>query len=438
MQLPSSTHPRIVVVGGGFAGLELIRKLKNKPFQVVLIDQNNFFTFQPLLYQVATAGLELTSIVYPFRRILRRNDNIHFRLAKVTKVVPENHTLSTSIGKVSYDYLVLATGSKPLFFGLPPEHLITMKTTQDALYMRNTVLTEFERAMHTANDEKKERLINIVIVGGGPTGVELAGAFAEMRKYILPRDYPDLDLDRMKIYLVEGLERLLPAMSEASSRAAKEFLEKMGVSVRLNQMIQEYNGSSIRINNEDIPTHNLIWTAGVKANRVQGLADQIDTKSDRIVVDQVNRVLGYHDIFAIGDVAAMISDDYPTGHPQLAPVALQQGKHLARNLVRLRKGQEANFFVYQDKGTLATIGRNKAVADLPFGKTQGTIAWFLWMLIHLITLVGFRNKLVTLINWIYGYFRYDRALRIIQWQSSAKRTHQRPELHPGATSPSSE
>ncbi|HKK77745.1 MAG TPA: NAD(P)/FAD-dependent oxidoreductase [Saprospiraceae bacterium] len=428
MHLPSSNHPRIVVVGGGFAGLELIRQLKNEPFQVVLIDRNNYFTFQPLLYQVATAGLELTSVVYPFRRILRRNDNVLFRLAEVTKVDPENHTLTTSIGEIAYDYLVLATGSRPIFFGLPPEHLITMKTTEDALYMRNTVLTEFERAVNAADHQKTQRLINLVIVGGGPTGVELAGAFAEMRKYVLPRDYPELDLDRMKIYLVEGLDRLLPAMSEQSSRAAQKFLENMGVSVRLNQMIEDYDGASIRIDDEYIPTHNLIWTAGVKANRPEGLTDQIDTKGNRMVVDRVNRLVGYRDVYAIGDVAAMLSEDYPAGHPQLAPVAQQQGKHLAKNLVRLQKGQAAEFFNYNDKGTMATIGRNKAVADLPFGKTQGTIAWFLWMLIHLITLVGFRNKVVTLINWMYGYFRNDRALRIIQRQSKRKRTNKRPEL----------
>ena len=428
MQIPSSSLPRIVVVGGGFAGLELIRQLKNKPFQVVLIDRNNYFTFQPLLYQVATAGLELASVVYPFRRILRRHNNVHFRLAEGTKVDPEKHTLTTSIGEISYDYLVVATGSRPVFFGLPPERLITMKTTEDALYMRNTVLTEFERAVDATDNQKKEQLINLVIVGGGPTGVELAGAFAEMRKYVLPRDYPAIDLNRMKIYLVEGLDRLLPAMSEEASRSAKKFLEKMGVSVRLNQMIQEYDGKQVHIDDETVPTHNLIWTAGVKANRPGGLTNQIDTKTDRMVVDRVNRVVGYTGIYAIGDVAAMVCDDYPTGHPQLAPVAIQQGKHLAKNLVKLQRGQTAEFFTYQDKGTLATVGRNKAVADLPFGKTQGTMAWFLWMLIHLLTLVGFRNKLITLVNWMYGYFRYDRALRIIQRQSPDKRTNERPEM----------
>lgn len=428
MQIPSSSLPRIVVVGGGFAGLELIRQLKNKPFQVVLIDRNNYFTFQPLLYQVATAGLELASVVYPFRRILRRHNNVHFRLAEGTKVDPEKHTLTTSIGEISYDYLVVATGSRPVFFGLPPERLITMKTTEDALYMRNTVLTEFERAVDATDNQKKEQLINLVIVGGGPTGVELAGAFAEMRKYVLPIDYPAIDLNRMKIYLVEGLDRLLPAMSEEASRSAKKFLEKMGVSVRLNQMIQEYDGKQVHIDDETVPTHNLIWTAGVKANRPGGLTNQIDTKTDRMVVDRVNRVVGYTGIYAIGDVAAMVCDDYPTGHPQLAPVAIQQGKHLAKNLVKLQRGQTAEFFTYQDKGTLATVGRNKAVADLPFGKTQGTMAWFLWMLIHLLTLVGFRNKLITLVNWMYGYFRYDRALRIIQRQSPDKRTNERPEM----------
>lgn len=427
MHLPPTEHPRIVILGGGFAGLELAQRMKGLPVQIVLIDRNNFFTFQPLLYQVATAGLELNSVVYPFRRIFRKQSNVFFRLAEVKKVDAKIQTVHTSIGEIRYDHLVLATGSRPVFFGLAPGRLITMKTTADALYMRNTILTEFERALDQDDVEEQKKLVNMVIVGGGPTGVELAGAFAEMKKYILPRDYPQLDLDQMHIYLVEGLDRLLPAMSESSSRHAQRYLEKMGVQVRLNQLITAYDGQSVEIAAEKVYTKNLIWTAGVQADQPEGLVDDLDTKDNRIVVDRLHQVVGYDKIYAIGDVAAMLSDEYPDGHPQLAPVALQQGKHLAQNFRRtLVNHAPPTPFSYTDKGTLATVGRNKAVAELPFGKTRGTLAWYLWMIVHLMTLVGFRNKIVTFVNWMYGYFRYDRALRIIHRPSREKRTSSRP------------
>ncbi len=428
MTSPKTNLPRVIIVGGGFAGLETARKLANKPVEVIVLDRNNYFTFQPLLYQVATAGLEMPSVVYPFRRIFRTSKNIRFRLAEVTKVNSENNTLHTSIGNLTYDYLVLATGTRPAFFGLDPARVMTMKSTQDAQFIRNTILTAFERALDTPENEERDALVNLVIVGGGPTGVELAGAFAEMKNYVLPRDYPDLDMDCMQIHLVEGLDRLLPAMKESSSHAARKYLEEMGVKVTLNTLIKEYDGDSVDIDGQQVPTHNLIWTAGVEANPVEGIEQIKETKGNRLPVDRVNRIVGYHNVFAIGDLAAMQTDEYPQGHPQLAPVAMQQGKHLGKNLINIIGQQQPAPFDYTDKGTLATIGRNKAVAELPFGKFKGFVAWFLWMGIHLMSLVGFRNKVVTFFNWISGYFRYDRALRIIQYQKPRKRTHEREPL----------
>lgn len=428
MTSPKTNLPRVIIAGGGFAGLETARKLANKPAEVIVIDRNNYFTFQPLLYQVATAGLEMPSVVYPFRRIFRTSKNIRFRLAEVTKVDPENNTLHTSIGDLSFDYLVLATGSRPVFFGLDPARVMTMKTTQDAQFIRNTILTAYEQALDISNQDERSALINLVIVGAGPTGVELAGAFAEMRNYVLPRDYPDLDLDCMKIHLVEGLDRVLPAMDEASSHAAHKYLEDMGVQVTLNTLIKEYDGGSVEINGQQVLTHNLIWTAGVEGNPVDGIEQIKEAKGNRLPVDRINRVVGYSNIFAIGDLAAMQTHEYPQGHPQLAPVAMQQGRHLGKNLVQIIGQQQPAPFTYTDKGALATIGRNKAVAELPFGTFKGFFAWFLWMGIHLMSLVGFRNKVVTFFNWMSGYFRYDRALRIIQYQKPRKRTHERKPL----------
>ncbi len=417
MNVPDTNLKRVVIVGGGFAGMELAKKLSGKPFQVLLLDRNNFFTFQPLLYQVATSGLEPNSVAYPFRKLIRKRDNVFFRMAEVTQVFPAEMRVETSIGSIDYDYLVIASGSAPNFFGLEPSNLLTLKSLNNALDMRNHILREFEHALEREQPEVRKALVNIVIVGGGPTGVELAGAFAEMKKHVLAKDYPQLDLDLMHIHLIEGMDRLLPAMSEAASQKAKIFLENMGVQIWLNELIEEYDGKQVEVDGNVIPIRTLIWTAGVQGARIEGVDDfEEEVKGNRIPVDQFNRVdangLGER-IFAIGDIASMSSEELPRGHPMLAPVAIQQGKHLGKNLLRINQGKPLLPFKYKDNGTMATIGRNRAVADLPFIKLQGVLAWFIWMFVHLFSLVGFRNKLITVINWTYNYFTYDRALRLI-------------------------
>ncbi len=412
MNISESEYERVIIVGGGFAGLELAKALRYKPYQVLLLDKNNHFTFQPLLYQVATSGLEPNSIAYPFRRVFHQSNNILFRMAEVGRVDPAMQVLHTNIGEVNYDYLVVATGTKPNFFGLDPSRLLPLKSVPQALQMRNRVLKEFERALVADNEFEKEAHTNFVVVGGGPTGVELAGALGEMKKFVLPKDYPQLDLSTMNIFLLEGVDRLLPAMSEKASERSKKYLEELGVKVHLNTLVEEYDGRQIEVDGETIPVRNLIWTAGVKAAPIDGLEEALQD-SGQLLVDEYNRVDGFDHIFAIGDVAQMASEENPKGYPMLAPVAQQQGRQLARNLIRRWKNKEMEPFEYFDKGTMATIGRNRAVADIGKVRLGGFIAWLAWMFVHLITLVGFRNKLVVLVNWVYNYFTYDKALRLI-------------------------
>lgn len=414
INIPDTGQKRVVVIGGGFAGLELIKKLRgNDGFQVVLIDKNNYFTFQPLLYQVATAGLEPNSVAYPFRRLFRTDPNVFFRMAAVKRIAPGTNRIFTSLGTLTFDYLVIASGSTPNYYGLPSEELLPLKSLNGAIQLKNIILNTFEMALETSSDQKKGTYLNIVVAGGGPTGVELAGAFGEMKKFVLPRDYPQIDFDRLRIYLLEGLDRLLPTMSEVASEKAKKYLEQLGVTVRLNKMVLGYEKDRVQLEDDYITTKNLIWTAGVQASHFAGLDDAVTHKGNRLVVDPYSRLVGYKNIFAIGDVAAMLTPETPEGHPMLAPVAMQQGKLLARNLLRLERGKNLQKFDYRDKGTMATIGRNRAVVDAPGFKLQGTLAWFVWMFVHLLSLVGFRNKLVTLVNWSYNYFTYDRALRLI-------------------------
>ena len=419
MNIPQSPHERVVIAGGGFAGLELAKALRNKEYQVVLLDKNNHFTFQPLLYQVATGGLEPNSIAFPLRRIFRKADNVAFRMAEVEAVHPEKRQIDTSIGSLHYDHFVIATGTRPKFFGLEQSRLLPLKSVPQALQMRNHVLKEFEKAVITDDKAAKEAYTNFVVVGGGPTGVELAGALGEMKKFVLPKDYPNLDLDLMNIYLVEGLDRLLPAMSEASSKKAKQYLGELGVQVRLNTMIDEYDGEKVELDGQALPTRNLIWTAGVAPNPVEGLEDAL-RDTGRISVDEHLRVSSSDRVYAIGDVAEMASEENPKGYPMLAPVAIQQGKHLANNLIRRSKGKAEEPFEYFDKGTMATVGRNRAVADIRQLRLGGLLAWLAWMFVHLITLVGFRNRVVVAINWIYNYFTYDKALRLIIKRGSNK------------------
>lgn len=415
MNIPESSLPRIVVIGGGFGGLQLIQRLPAKKFQVVLIDKHNYHTFQPLLYQVATAGLEPDSIAYPLRKIFKKRPEFYFRMCKVSSIDTDQKRVESNIGTLDYDYLVIASGSTTNFFGNPAfENLsMGMKNVPEALNIRSLLLQNFEQALLTKDLNERESLMNVVIVGAGPTGVELAGALAELRRHVLPTDYPDLDLRRMSINLVEATDKVLPPMSSQASKKAQKFLEDLGVQVWLNTMVKDYDGTKITTNGKPMYTRTFIWAAGVQGAPPKGLkADQV-VKGNRVLVDNHHRVKGLNNVFAIGDVAAMQTDDQPKGWPMLAQVAIQSGRHLAANFRRQLRQKEPTPFKYKDKGKLATIGRNLAVADLPGWKTQGTMAWFVWMFVHLLFLVGFRNKVVVFFNWTYNFFNYNRDIRLI-------------------------
>ncbi|MFT5621165.1 MAG: NADH dehydrogenase [Flavobacteriaceae bacterium] len=405
---------RIVIIGAGFGGLALANCLKSKDLEVVLIDMNNFHNFQPLLYQVATGGLEPDSIAYPIRRIFRNADHVKFRLAEVESIDNANTILHTSIGEIAYDYLVIASGSTNNFFNFEPikNSFFTLKTVTDALDLRSFIMQKLEKAISEIKDTQEE-LINMVIVGGGPAGIELAGAIAEMKKYVLPKDFPEINIDNVHVHLFEASPKLLSAMSEESSKASLQFLQSLGVEVQLNAKVVKYENDIIYLEgDEHYKTDLVIWAAGVKGNPIKGLSEQI-VSGNRIAVNEFNQVMDASNIFAIGDVAAYINEKSPRGLPMLAQVAIQQGKHLAKNIVLHSEGQDLKPFVYNNKGTMATIGRDKAVVDLPKWKFQGRFAWFVWMFIHLVSLVGFRNKLVILINWAQSYFNYDRPLGLI-------------------------
>ncbi|PQJ15459.1 NAD(P)/FAD-dependent oxidoreductase [Aureicoccus marinus] len=417
MNIPQSSFPRVVIIGGGFAGLSLAKSLCRKEVQVVLIDKHNYHTFQPLLYQVSTGGLEPDSIAYPIRKVLQGFPDFYFRLAEVEQVDPEKKTIVTSIGPLEYDSLVIAAGTETNFFGNTSleENSMAMKTIPQSLNLRSLILQNFENALLTDDLHKRDALMNFVIVGGGPTGVELAGALAEIKKGILPKDYPDLDTRRAQINLVQGASRLLPAMSEQASKKAEDFLEDLGVHVWKGLRVTEYDGWTAKTNDKtQFETAALIWAAGVKGVRLEGLTQaSCQGKGGRLKVDTFNQVEGYQDIYAIGDIAEMSSEELPYGHPMMAQPALQQGRHLGKNLVAKLEGKAMKPFVYNDKGSMATIGRNKAVVDLPKFRFQGIFAWYVWMFVHLYFLIGFRNRVVVFINWVYNYIRFDREARLI-------------------------
>jgi NADH dehydrogenase len=416
IDVPEMNMPRVVIVGGGFGGLELVKGLKNKEVQIVLIDRNNYHTFQPLLYQVATAGLEPDSIAFPIRKIFKHYPNFYFRLAELESVDPEAKTITTNIGSLSYDYLVIATGSVTNFFGNERIQLNSMplKSVVQALDMRSLMLQNFEKAILSPDVRTRESRMNFVIVGGGPTGVELAGALGELKSHVLPNDYPELDVRRMQIHLIEAGPRLLSALSEESSRKAFQYLKNLGVHIWLNTHVTDYDGTVVKTNAEkELLAKNLVWSAGVKGNAPQGLSPDIITLGNRVLVDEFNEIRGLEDVYAVGDVAAMLSDKYTRGHPMVAPVAMQQGRLLAKNLVNKIHKKPMKPFVYNDQGSMATIGRNKAVVEIARYKSQGAFAWFIWMYVHLISLVGFRNRLVVLINWLWNYVNYDRGIRLI-------------------------
>ncbi len=416
-QLPDIGKPRIVIIGGGFGGIQLVKNLDMNAFQIVMLDRHNYHTFQPLLYQVATAGLEPDSIASPLRKIFDNEKNFFFRMATVESINPDANEVVTDIGDIRYDYLVIATGTKTNYFGNKniEELAFPLKQIPQALNLRSHVLQNFEKAVTSDSQEEIDRLTNFVVVGGGPTGVELSGALGELKKYVLPKDYPELDFKMMKVYLVEGLDRLLPTMSEhAGGKAHKQLTEKFETIVRLKTMVEDYDGYEVKLKSgETIPTETLIWAAGVQGIILPGL-EKATVEKGRYVVDVFNRVEGYENVFAIGDIAKMSTKDFPKGHPQVSPVAIQQGARLGKNLTRLMRGRAMWHFVYFNKGYMATIGRNNAVADLPYHiQFSGFPAWLAWMFIHLVYLIGFRQKIVTLGNWIWNYFTYDRGTRLI-------------------------
>ena len=410
------TKKRVVIVGGGFGGLKLARKLNDRDFQVVLLDKNNYHLFQPLLYQVATSGIEPSAISFPFRKIFKYRHDFHIRMCTVEKVVSEKNCIETSIGKISYDYLVIATGAGTNFFGdsTLADRTMQLKTTSDALFNRNRVIESFEKALNSADDDTRKRWLTFVIVGGGATGIELAGALAEMKKFMLPKDYPELDWDEMRILLVDGGERLLNAFSEKSSLEVARSLSSMHVEILLKKLVKEYDGEKLTfVDGQQIVTNNVFWVAGVKANSLPGLPREAYGRGNRLLVDEFNRVKGMADVFALGDTALMITTDYPNGHPQVVQPSIQQAGLLANNLRSMIKGKPLRPFKYKNKGSMATIGRNDAVAELSKVRFRGFFAWLLWLLVHLMSIVGVKNRLFILINWRWSYVTYAQSLRIL-------------------------
>ena len=414
LNIPVLDVPRVVIVGGGFAGLKLAKGINSKYYQTVLIDRNNYHTFQPLMYQVASSGLEPDSIAYPLRKVFKRKKRFHFRMADVLKVDQAAKTLNTTIGNIDYDILVIATGADSNFFGMErvQKHSMPMKNLVESLNLRSHILRNFENALNTHDLAEQEALMSFVIVGGGPTGVELAGALAELKKQILPSDYPDLDIRRMQIHLVEAADRVLAAMSETSSEKTEKFLKKMGVNVWLSTQVKDYDGTTVVTDKETFKSKTLVWAAGVKGCPVDGLNATI-ARGNRIVTDEFNLIKGKTDIFCIGDVSMIQSEADPNGHAMLASVAGQQGAQLARNLNQKARGKDMKPFNYTDKGTMATIGRHLAVVDLPFMTFGGILAWFTWMFVHLMLLVDFRSRLVVFVKWAWSYIYYDKGTRLI-------------------------
>lgn len=416
LNIPQSTQKRILIAGGGFAGLKLATKLARSNFQVVLIDKNNFHQFQPLFYQVATAGLEPSAISFPLRKIFQNSKNVFIRVAEITGINTETKEIATTLGSISYDILVLAMGVDTNFFGMKHISLkaIPMKSVAEALSLRNKILQNFEDALIETDASRQNTLLTIVVVGGGPTGVEVSGTLAEMRKFILPKDYPELDFSEMKIYLVEAGKRILSSMTEKSSSQASGYLQALGVNVICEAQVSDYDGEKVSIlNGIQIPAKTLVWAAGVSGNAIEGLNPDVYTRGNRIKVNAFNQVEGYDTIYAIGDNAYMTEEKYPNGHPQVATPAIQQGRLLAQNLIRLQKNKAMKPYSYLNKGSMATVGRNLAVVELPFIKFYGFFAWLTWMFVHLMAIVGVKNRVLVFINWFWNYVTYDQSLRLI-------------------------
>ncbi len=414
LDIPKNGRKRIIIIGGGFGGIQLAKSLKKSDYQIVMFDRHNYHTFQPLLYQVATAGLEPDSIAGALRQLFETHKEFYFRMARVTGIDFDNKMVKTLVGELSYDLLVIANGSKTNYFGDKNLHERTfpLKRIPQALDLRSHMLQNFEQTVMAPDMGEQDRLTNFVIVGGGPTGVEVAGALGELKKHVLPKDYPDIDFNIMNLHLVDAGNRLLAGMSEKSSQKAQTYLEDFDVNVRMNTRVDHYDGNDVKLSDGTvIPAKTVIWAAGVTGNVIDGIPKE-QILGGRIKVNTYNQIEGLEDVFAIGDIAVMPSDHSPKGHPMVAPVAMQQAVNLGKNL---RKKDNAQWkpFVYKDKGSMATIGRNKAVVDLPKFHFGGFFAWMVWMFVHLMSIVGFRNRLVVLSNWIWNYFTYDRGTRLI-------------------------
>ncbi len=414
--LPSPSYKRVVIIGGGFAGLRLARKLKGSSYNVVLLDKNNYHQFQPLFYQVATAGLQPSAISFPLRRVFHDTPNITFRMAEAKEIDQLGKRVYTNIGYLDYDYLVLAMGANTNYFGLNNimEHSIPMKSVSEALFIRNKIISNYERAINIEDEEALKSLLNVVIVGGGPTGVELAGAMAELRNRVLPKDYPQLDFANMKVVLVEMGDQLLSGMSEISSKKAKLYLEKLGVQVKLGAAVEDFDGKLVRIKGgEQIYTQTVLWAAGITPNKIGGINAGSLSKSGRYLVDQYNRIKDSEAIYALGDICLMQDEAYPNGHPQVAQVALQQANTLAVNLKNMLRGKPLKAFKYKDLGSMATVGKKLAVVDLPFIRFQGVLAWLTWLFVHLMAIVGVKNRLFIFLDWAWNYLSFDPALRLL-------------------------
>lgn len=410
-----STSKRIIIVGAGFAGLRLAQDLEKSNYEVLLIDKNNYHQFQPLMYQVATARLEPASIAFPLRKVFQHSKNVRIRIAKVKKVDSVSKTLHTSAGEFPYDYLVMAQGCTTNYFG--NENLeraaFPMKSVPEALQLRNRILQTFEESLSTTGEEL-QAMLNFVIVGGGPTGVELAGALAEMKTNVLPKDYPDQDFSKLTIYVIESAPNVLNVMSDESKHAAKKYLTEMGVVVMNGTLVKDYDGKIVQLGDgSTIAARNVIWSAGIIGNKVDGFPEESYTRGGRLVVNRYNEVEGLEDIYALGDIAWMATPKYPTGHPQVASVAIEQAKVLAKNFKKLSHATIREEYDYHNKGSMATVGKRKAVVDLPSFSFQGRLAWLTWMFVHLMLILSVKNKLITFINWASSYFSNDSTLRVM-------------------------
>ena len=416
LNIPNSDRKRVVIVGGGFGGLKLAQQLKKSKYQVVLIDKHNFHQFQPLFYQVAMSGLEPSSIAFPLRKLFQKTAHIHIRVAEALAVNSQTKRLDTNEGEIWYDYLILAMGADTNFYGMKEmeDNSMTLKSISEALYLRNHVLNDYERALKSKDIDDRQKYLDIAIVGGGATGVELAGSLAEMRKFILPKEYPEFDYKEVDIYLIQSNDRLLPGMSEKSSKKALQYLEALEVQVELNSRVVGFSDNKLRLKDgRNFSCGKVIWAAGIAANRINGIPETCIGPGGRLKVNNYNELVGVEDIFVIGDQCIMASEAKPYGDPQVAQVAIQQGQLLHKNLANIMNGKPMRPFSYKDKGMLATVGRNKAVADLPKFHFGGYFAWLIWLVVHLFALIGTKNKVFVFLNWTWNYLTYDQSLRLI-------------------------